>query len=61
MAQTSTEIQKRSDEKRGVAAKSYKLPKETIELIAEISEQTGKPQSIVIAEAVRLYANNKAV
>ena len=40
MARTSTEIQKRSDEKRGVAAKSYKLPKETIELIAEISEQT---------------------
>ena len=41
MAQTSTEIQKRSDEKRGVAAKSYKLPKETIELSPKYRNKRG--------------------
>ena len=60
MAQTQAQIQKRSDDKRGVAAKSYKLPKEIIELITALSKQTGKPQAVVIAEAVRLYAK-KAV
>ncbi|UOO76042.1 ribbon-helix-helix protein, CopG family [Neisseria sp. Dent CA1/247] len=60
MALSPNEIQKRSDEKRGVKAKSYKLPKETIELITALAKKTGKSQAAIINEAVRLYAN-KAV
>ncbi|EMQ1857093.1 hypothetical protein WEV46_004579 [Salmonella enterica] len=56
MAQSTAEIQRRSDVKRGVRPKGYKLPVETIELIASLSAQTGKPQSAIIAEAVSLYA-----
>ncbi|EHI8953349.1 TPA: hypothetical protein ACIPE5_002116 [Salmonella enterica subsp. diarizonae serovar 61:r:-] len=57
MAQSTADIQRRSDEKRGVRPKGYKLPVETIELIATLSAQTGQPQSAIIAEAVRLYAS----
>lgn len=55
MAQSIASIQRRSDEKRGVSAKSYKLPQETIKLIAQLAELTGKPQSQVISEAIEQY------
>ena len=55
MAQSIAAIQKRSDEKRGVKSKGFKLPVDTIDMIAQLSEQTGKPQSAVITEAIRLY------
>lgn len=55
MAQSIASIQRRSDEKRGVSAKSYKLPQETIKMIAQLAELTGKPQSQVISEAIEQY------
>ena len=54
MAKTQAQIQERSDAKRGVRAKSYKLPETTIALIAELAEQTGLPQSPVITAAVKM-------
>ncbi|OCG60818.1 hypothetical protein [Gilliamella sp. Nev3-1] len=55
MALSRAEIQKRSDEKRGVKPKGYKLSIETIEMIAELSKSTGKSQGMVIEEAIKLY------
>ncbi|OCG63828.1 hypothetical protein A9G48_05050 [Gilliamella sp. wkB18] len=55
MALSKAEIQKRSDEKRGFKSKGYKLPIKTIEMIAELSEITGKPQSAIICDAIKLY------
>ncbi|HBE9078591.1 hypothetical protein [Serratia fonticola] len=54
MAQSIADIQRRSDEKRGVRSKGFKLPIATIELIESLAAQTGKPQSAVITEAVKM-------
>lgn len=58
MAQSISSIQAKSDAKRGVRSKGFKLPEATISLIAELSEKSGKPQSAVISEAIRLYAES---
>lgn len=58
MAQSTADIQKRSDEKRGVKSKGYKLPVETIDLIARLSDETGQPQSAIITEAVKIFAES---
>lgn len=52
MALTRAEIQRKSDEKRGVKSKAYKLPIHIIELIVELSAKTGKSQSKIIEEAI---------
>lgn len=58
MAQSIADIQKRSDEKRGVKSKGFKLPLETIDLIAKLSDDTGKPQSAIITEAVKMFSDS---
>jgi hypothetical protein len=60
MAMSMSEIVKKSDEKRGMVAKSYKLPRALVEEIARAAESAGKPQSAIIAEAFALWqAQNK--
>lgn len=39
--------------------KSYWLLEETIQIIEELSSQTGKPQSQIIDEAVKLLYSNE--
>lgn len=56
MAQSISSIQAKSDQRRGVRSKAFKLSESTISLIANLSDKTGKPQSAVISEAIRLYA-----
>lgn len=58
MALSRAEIQKRSDDRRGVKPKSYKLPLETIDTIIELSNGTGKSQSKIIEEAIKLYKDS---
>ena len=55
MALTRAEIQRKSDEKRGVKSKAYKLPIHVIELIVELSDKTGKSQSKIIEEAIVMF------
>ena len=55
MALTRAEIQRKSDEKRGVKSKAYKLPIHVIELIFELSAKTGKSQSKIIEEAILMF------
>ena len=55
MALTRAEIQRKSDEKRGVKSKAYKLPIHIIELIVELSDKTGKSQSKIIEEAILMF------
>lgn len=55
MALSRAEIQKRSDDKRGVKPKNYKLSLETIDTIIALSSRTGKSQSKIIEEAIQLY------
>lgn len=58
MAQSTSAIQLKSDLKRGVKSKGFKLPVETIALIESLAEKTGKPQSAIITEAIKLLADN---
>lgn len=58
MALSRTEIQKKSDQKRGIKSKGYKLPVDIIDLITELSSKTGKPQSKVIEDAILMYKNS---
>lgn len=55
MALSRAVIQKKSDEKRGVKSKGYKLPVEIIDLIIELSTKTEKSQSKIIEEAILMY------
>lgn len=56
MAQSTTSIQAKSDAKRCVKSKGFKLQVSTIDLIAELSDETKRPQSAIIDEAVKLLA-----
>jgi len=58
MAKSISEIQQKSDEKRGVRSKGYKLPVKTIALIESLANETGTPQSAVITKAVNLLAES---
>jgi len=58
MAKSISEIQQKSDDKRGVRSKGYKLPVTTIELIEALSKQAGIAQSAVITKAVELLSEN---
>ncbi|HEI8866104.1 TPA: hypothetical protein SLG40_001590 [Serratia odorifera] len=55
MAQSITDIQKRSDDKRGVKVKSVKLHVDTIALLERLATDTGTTQANVITEALHLY------
>ncbi|WP_439242422.1 ribbon-helix-helix protein, CopG family [Lonepinella sp. BR2474] len=56
MAMTLAEIQKRSEEKRGIKNKSFKLNIETISLIEMLSVKTGLPQNQLITKLVKEFA-----
>lgn len=49
---TKQEIQKRSDEKRGVKLKSFKLPIETLTKLEQLSAKTGTPQAHLIIQMI---------
>ncbi|MCT8560400.1 hypothetical protein Q7526_00320 [Glaesserella parasuis] len=51
------EIKARSDEKRGVKAKSYKLGVETIALIEQLARERNIPQNQLIKLAVEQLQN----
>ncbi len=55
MVQRATEIQKRSDAKRGVKTWGTKLPIPFIKRLKTLSVQINKPQSQIIMEAIDLY------
>lgn len=57
MAQSITDIQKRSDEKRGLKVKSVKLQVNTIALLEKLAADSGSTQAAIITEALKLYAD----
>ena len=56
MAMTKAEIQKRSDEKRGVKVKGIKMKLEDIALLESLSAQSGKTQAEIIATALKMWS-----
>ncbi|OOF50705.1 ribbon-helix-helix protein, CopG family [Rodentibacter trehalosifermentans] len=56
---TLTEIQKRSEEKRGIKLKGFKLPITVIAEIEQLSHQLNIPQNQLIIQAVELFKSQK--
>lgn len=54
MSKSRTDIQQESDSKRGVTAKTYKLPKQLVDDIAQLAAQHGISQAQVLADAIYL-------
>lgn len=59
MAKSITEIQAKSDMKRGVKVKGFKLHVDDIALIEQVSTDLNIPQSQLIIDAVKFYLENK--
>ena len=53
MAMTRYEINRRSDEKRGIRQKAFKLDKETFELFEKLAEKTGLSHTEILRQALR--------
>ena len=56
MALSRSEINQRSNEKRGVTTKGFKLHQDTIQLIEKLAQHTGKSQSTLITEMIQAAA-----
>lgn len=55
---STTDIQRKSDEKRGVKVKGIKLHIDTIALLENLSDKTGEPQSAIVTKALAMYAES---
>ena len=55
MIQSASDIQKRSDEKRGMKPKTYKLHLNTIDRIELLASHSGISQAAIIANAIDIY------
>lgn len=56
---TVTEIQKRSDEKRGVKTKAFKLPLSVIAEIEQLSQVNQLSQNQLIIQAIELFKQSQ--
>lgn len=61
MALSRAEIQKKSDIKRGVCTKTYRLSREDVRLIDKLADQSGIARGQLIAEAVREWAEKRGL
>lgn len=59
MSMSTNEIKARSDEKRGVKPKTYKLPISVIAEIEQLSQQYNIPQNQLIIQAVELWKQSR--
>lgn len=60
MTKSRLQVQKESDEKRGVKPIGFKVPIEFATLLDNLSKDTGKTKNIIIMEAVELWATANA-
>lgn len=60
MTLSRTEWQKKSDDKRGVQAKTYKLPTALVQQIEQLAKQHNLPQSKIIEQAITLFVQHTA-
>lgn len=58
---TRHELQMKSDEKRGVKFKGFKLHETVIAELERLSEQTGLSQTQIVTESIKLFAETKKV
>lgn len=59
MKLSTNELKARSDEKRGVKVKGFKLPIAFIAEIEQLSEQYGIPQNQLLMQAIELFKQSK--
>lgn len=54
---TRREINEASMARRGVKNKAFKLHEDTVTLVKDLSEKTGKSQAQIVTEALQMYAD----
>lgn len=59
MAMTNSERTARTDAKRGMTAKTYKLPQAVVSEIEQLSKQYGIPQNQLLMQAVELFKQSQ--
>ncbi|MFD0965309.1 ribbon-helix-helix protein, CopG family [Seminibacterium arietis] len=59
MTMTNAEKVARSDAKRGIMAKTYKLPQSVVAEIEQLSEQYGIPQNQLLIQAIEAFKQTK--
>ncbi|ACA32546.1 hypothetical protein [Histophilus somni] len=59
MTMTNAEKVARSDAKRGIMAKTYKLPQSVVAEIEQLSEQYGIPQNQLLIQAIEAFKQAK--
>lgn len=59
MTMTNAEKVARSDAKRGIMAKTYKLPQSVVAEIEQLSEQYGIPQNQLLIQAIEAFKQVK--
>lgn len=55
MAKPIAQIQRESDERRGMVVKGFKMSRELAETIAELAKERGIPQNKLVEEAIEAY------
>lgn len=55
MAKPIAQIQRESDERRGMVVKGFKMSRELAETIAELAKEQGIPQNKLVEEAIEAY------
>lgn len=56
---TRRQINEDSMAKRGIVNKAFKLHEDTVQLVKDLSEKTGKSQAQIVTEALQLWANSQ--
>lgn len=61
MALSKSEIQRRSDEKRGVKNKVLKMKIEDIDFLEQLAKESSMPQVAIVVEVLMLWAEKTAL
>lgn len=57
MSKSRVQIQAESDAKRSMKVKGIKLHLDTIALLEQLADASGKPQNQIVTEAIELWAD----
>lgn len=60
MKLSTNQLKALSDERRGIKAKTFKLPVEVIAEIEQLSEQYGIPQNQLIIQAIKAFKDTRS-
>ena len=55
MTKSRSQINEKSNAKRGIVNKAFKLHESTVDLVKDLAEKTGISQAQIVTEALKMY------